>query len=715
MNEYRVQGLSCGGCALRLQQEIERLQHGEDAKLSFASGKLTVSSEISMDAVRKILRSDGASIIEPQAGEYGRSERHHHDGAEGHSHDHAHDHAHGHAHAHGSGMFGGALRTVAVAAILYAAALVADSYANQIYAVLLYAAAAIISGYTTFAKGLKNLLRLRFTMDTLMTIALVGAAAIGEWKEAAFVAILFGLNEYLEGLGMERARKSMDALLKATPKNALKLDNGRELMIPIDELRVGDTVRVKAGEMIPSDGIITEGSSEVNEAAITGESLPLDKQAGNEVYGGSINGSGMLHIRIEKAYVDSSLANILHLVEEAQETKTPTELFINRFAAYYTPGIMILAALVAAIPPLLFGKDWIASLYEGLSVLIVGCPCALILASPVAIVSGIARAARHGILVKGGVFLEQLGKLDTIAFDKTGTLTKGEPHVARTVEWDDQLLRIAGAIEQASSHPLAKAVMREVEARKTEIPAPQEIKTKAGSGVEASIDGSIYYLGNEKAMSHLQWTEEQLSAMEALKSEGLTLVIVADEHKALGLFGIQDEIRPESAGMIRSLHALGIKRTVMLTGDHERTAAKVAGEVGVTSYESSLLPQDKVERVKELGDKAAMIGDGMNDAPALAAASLGIAMGKGTASAVETADIVLMQDHIGKLPEAISIAKKVNRVIRINIGAALGLKLIALLLTIPGWLTLWIAVLSDMGATILVTLASLTLLIERRK
>ncbi|WP_053374222.1 heavy metal translocating P-type ATPase [Paenibacillus sp. FJAT-27812] len=712
MNEYRIKGLSCGGCALRMEEEIKQLEHGDDAKLSYNSGKLTVNPQISMVEVRKILKSDNAYI--ESSAESNTEHNHNHHDHDGHTHD-GHDHGHDHSHEDGNGKM---LKLLITSGVVYVAALLLDGVLDKQAVIILYVLATIISGYTTFFRGLKNLFKLKFNIDTLMTIALIGAVAIGEWKEATLVAILFGLNELLEGYGMEKARRSMEALLQVAPKEALKLDNGQEVIVPISSLQVGDFVKIKPGEKIPSDGTVTDGKSSVNEAAITGESLPVEKESGEPVFGGSINNEGLLVVRIDKAYKDSSLAKILHLVQEAQETKTPTELFINKFAKYYTPLIMLVAALVMLVPPLLFQGDWMTWLYQGLSVLIVGCPCALILSSPIAIVSGITRNARNGVLVKGGVFLEQLGKIDTLAFDKTGTLTKGEPHVAQLEAYEEELFfQVAGAIEKSSSHPLAKAIMKEIDSRSIIVPEPDEIQTLTGRGIKAQVNGQTYWLGNEKSIAHIAVPSPIQSRIEQLKDEGLTLVLVADEQQILGMFGIADEIREESRSVIAALHKLGITSTVMLTGDHQKTAAKVASAVGVSEFYGSLLPEDKVKRIKELSanHKVAMIGDGINDAPALASAQLGIAMGKGTDSAIETADIVLMQDHLGKLPEAVSIAKKVNRVIRFNIVVSLGLKVIALLLTIPGWLTLWIAILSDMGATVFVTLVSLTLLIEGKK
>nr|WP_062496911.1 heavy metal translocating P-type ATPase [Paenibacillus sp. 32O-W] len=755
MKEYRVKGLSCGNCAQELERQIRQLPFGDSASLCYNSGKLTIDSRIEMKRVAAILKSDGAFLVSNDGGGAAaavaacscendvhrhdtagndRSHDHAHDHV--HEHDHGHDHVHdhaeaqrhdeGHEHHHEHGAGNRMLRWLIFSAVLYAAALaiplLAGSGAEGSAAVgagvsaALYLLSIALSGYRTFLRGIRNLVRLRFNIDTLMSIALIGAVAIGEWKEATLVALLFGVNELLEGYGMEKARRSMEAILQAAPKEAVRLEGGRERIVPIAALAANDTVVVKPGGKIPSDGTIVHGASSVNEAAITGESMPVEKNAGDFVYGGSINNEGLLHVRIDRPYRDSSLAKILHLVEEAQETKTPTELFINRFARYYTPLIIAVALVVFLAPPLLFGGDWMTWLYQGLAVLIVGCPCALILSSPIAIVSGIARSARDGILIKGGVFLEQLGKLDTIAFDKTGTLTKGEPHVVRTVVYDEErFYDVAAAIESTSSHPLAKAVLKETSRLGVVPRTPDRVETLSGRGIVAAIDGTDYYAGNETGVGQLALSEKEQADIAAMKAEGLTIVLVADGSKLLGMFGIADEIREESRQTIAELHRRGI-RTVMLTGDHRQTAEKVARAVGVDEFYGGLLPEDKVARVKELAarGKVGMIGDGINDAPALASAHLGIAMGKGTDSAIETADIVLMQDHLGKLPEAVSVSRKVNRIIRFNIAVSLGLKLLALLLTIPGWLTLWIAILSDMGATVFVTLVSLTVLLPGR-
>nr|WP_216367546.1 cation-translocating P-type ATPase [Anoxybacillus sp. EFIL] len=676
--------MTCANCARALEEQIQSLPYGEGATLSYNSGKLRVNERVNLEKVRAILATDGAYMVEDEKSQRKRNPL---------------------------------LYLVGTSIFLFVMAFLLERFTgNEV--VSIYIIATALSGYKTFIKGLKNIVRFRFNMDTLMTIALIGAFGIGEWKEATVVAILFGINEYLEGLGMERARRSLDMLLKQVPKEAIVICNGQTRVVSIDSLQVGDVVLVRPGEKIPSDGVVIQGKSSVNEAAITGESMPIEKETGMSVYGGSVNNEGMLHVQITKQYKDSSLSKILHLVQEAQETKTPLELFIQRFAKYYTPFIMVVALFVMTIPPLSFGVPWHDALYQGLAVLIVGCPCALILSSPIALLAGMARNARKGVLVKGGVHLETLGRVRTIAFDKTGTITKGKPHVTDVIAYIDEneLLRIAASLESASSHPLAQAIVQKAKQHDISYKQPEQMETRTGSGIEGKIDGKRYRIGNERMFDQQDLSEQIQKDAEKLKSEGKTIVFLADEQHVLGLFGIADEVREESKEVMKQLHRIGIRRTVMLTGDHEKTAQQVAKQVGVTDVFAQLVPEQKVEKIKQLmkDDIVAMVGDGMNDAPALAHAHVGIAMGKGTDSAIETADVVLMQDHLGNLPEAIAIARRVNRTIRLNIAVALGLKAMALLLTIPGWLTLWIAILSDMGATIFVSVLSLLILWEKR-
>ncbi|MGG6431668.1 heavy metal translocating P-type ATPase [Anoxybacillus sp. D401a] len=685
MKEYQVKGLTCANCARALEEQIQSLPYGEGATLSYTSGTLRINEHVDLENVRAILATDGAYIEDDEQSSKKRNPL---------------------------------LYFISTSIVLFIIALLFERFNIGNVIVVIYMIATALSGYKTFIKGLKNVIHFRFNMDTLMTIALIGAFGIGEWKEATVVAILFGINEYLEGLGMERARRSLQMLLQQAPKEALVIFNGQMRIVSVDSLQVGDVVLVRPGEKIPSDGIVVQGKSSVNEAAITGESMPIEKEVGMNVYGGSVNNEGMLHVQITKQYKDSSLSKILRLVQEAQEAKTPLELFIHRFAKYYTPFIMIVSLLVMTIPPLWLGVPWHDSLYQGLAVLIVGCPCALILSSPIALLAGMTRNARKGVLVKGGVHLETLGRVRTIAFDKTGTITKGKPHVTDVIAYIDEheLLHIAASLESVSSHPLAQAIIKKAKQHDIPYKQPEQIETRTGSGVEGKVDGKWYRIGNEQMVGERYVSEQIEKDAEKLKNEGRTIIFVADEHRILGLFGVADEIREESKEVIQQLHRIGIRRTVILTGDHEKVARQVAEQVGVTNTFAQLLPEQKVEKIKELmkNDTVAMVGDGMNDAPALAHAHVGIAMGKGTDSAIETADVVLMQDHLEKLPEAITIARQVNRTIRLNIAIALGLKAIALLLTIPGWLTLWIAILSDMGATIFVSLFSLLILWEKR-
>lgn len=717
--EFRVEGLSCANCAREMQEEIQRLEHGKDASLLYNSGRLLINPAVDLKQVERILKRDGAALVLPNpssadgAAAIAASEAVSQESAE------LGNTSEPHEHESRLGIW-----LLVISAVIYGGTFVLDM-PNAVQ-IACYLTAMVLSGYTTFLRGLRNLLRLKFNMDTLMTVALTGAVMIGEWKEATLVAILFGLNELLEGYGMSRARRSLSALLDAAPKEAMVVQDGRETIVPIAQLKANDVVLVRAGEKIPSDGTVLEGTSAVNEAAITGESIPVTKQPGMTVFGGSINTEGLLHIRIDKPYEDSSLAKIMHLVQEAQDKKTPTELFIDRFAKWYTPAIMILAALVVLAPPLLFGQPWMKWIYEGLAILIVGCPCALVLSSPIALVSGMTRCARLGVLVKGGVHLEQLGKLDAIAFDKTGTLTKGQPEVQREIAYVPQrFYAVAAALERGSLHPLAAAVVRYVAARTDGAQRgdgwaqPAGLVTLPGVGVSAEVDGVRCFVGSEALLAQLSLGDEERARVAAdlarLKAEGLTVVLAAESARVLGLFGLADELRPEAPDVVRALHRAGVARTVMLTGDHAAAAQAIADRSGVSEWHAGLLPEQKVEHIQALAGRGtvAMVGDGINDAPALAAADLGIAMGQGTDSAVETADIVLMQDHLGHLPRAIRIARRAGRIVAWNIGLSLALKLIALLLTIPGWLTLWVAVMSDMGATVLVTLLGLTILLGK--
>jgi Cd2+/Zn2+-exporting ATPase len=575
----------------------------------------------------------------------------------------------------------------------------------------------LIGGYPVALKGLRNLPRLNFDMNVLMTIAITGALLIGEWKEAAVVAFLFAVSEMLESYSMEKARQSIRSLMELSPREATVIRNGQEVRVPVEEVNVGDILIVKPGEKISLDGIILEGATSVNEAPITGESMPVEKEPGDTVYAGTLNQQGAFHMRATKRAEDTTLARIIQLVEKAQGERAPSQAFVDRFAKVYTPLIILMAVGIALIPPLLFGGNWNHWVYEALALLVVACPCALVISTPVAIVSAIGAAARNGVLIKGGVYLEEIGRLKAIAFDKTGTLTMGKPEVTDILpagrQKEEELLRLAASLEARSEHPLARAVIQRADEREVPYAPAQSFYAVPGKGAEGEIDGIRYWIGKprwaeEKGLS----TEALTMQISALQKQGKTVMLLGSEKEILGLIAVADPVRPQSHAAIHQLKQNGIK-TRMLTGDNRNTAAAIAQQVGADDYEAELLPEEKLQQVRHLHQRhgtVAMVGDGINDAPALAAATVGIAMGgAGTDTALETADVVLMGDDLLKLPFAIRLGRRAVRVIRQNIAFALGTKLLAVLLVFPGWLTLWIAILADMGATILVTLNGMRL------
>jgi Zn2+/Cd2+-exporting ATPase len=589
--------------------------------------------------------------------------------------------------------------------------------------ILAFLAAILIGGYSLFKVGLKNLVKLQFDMKTLMTIAIIGAAIIGEWSEGAVVVILFAISEALEKYSMDKARASIRSLMDIAPKEALIKRNDKEMLIHVEDIIVGDIMLVKPGQKIAMDGLVINGNSSVNQAAITGESVPVEKQVNDEVFAGTLNEEGMLEVKVTKRVDDTTISKIIHLVEEAQAERAPSQAFVDRFAKYYTPTIMLVAALVAVIPPLLFSADWSVWVYQGLAVLVVGCPCALVVSTPVSIVTAIGNAARNGVLIKGGIYLEETGALKAIAFDKTGTLTKGVPvvtdfEVISDITDHNQILSIIATLEYRSQHPLAAAIIKRAEQEGLPFKGLEvrEFSSITGKGIKGTVEGMTYYIGSPK------WLEELLKGLNqevqghilTMQNQGKTVMVIGTDKEVKALVAVADEVRETSRTVIQKLHALGIKKTIMLTGDNQGTAKAIGSQVGVSEVQSELLPQDKLDFIKQLRQeygKVAMVGDGINDAPALAAATVGVAMGgAGTDTALETADIALMGDDLRKLPFTIKLSRKALQIIKQNITFSIVIKLIALLLVIPGWLTLWIAIFADMGATLLVTLNSLRLL-----
>jgi Cd2+/Zn2+-exporting ATPase len=584
-----------------------------------------------------------------------------------------------------------------------------------------YAAAILIGGYSLFIRGFKNLSRLNFDMNTLMTVAISGAAIIGEWGEGATVVILFAISEALERYSMDKARQSIESLMDITPKEALIRRDNNEMTVHVEDIQVGDIMIVKPGQKLAMDGIVIKGISTINQAAISGESVPVTKSINDEVFAGTLNGEGLLEVKVTKRVEDTTLSKIIHLVEEAQAERAPSQVFVDKFARYYTPVVIVLASLIAIIPPLLFEGDWSKWVYQGLAVLVVGCPCALVVSTPVAVVTAIGNAAKNGVLIKGGIHLEEAGALRVIAFDKTGTLTKGVPVVREIIALDgneNELIAITAAIEKGSQHPLASAIMRKAEEKGCNFNEVlvEDFHSITGKGVRAKVNKVMYYVGNLNLFEEMHQTIESAikEKITRMQTEGKTVIVLGTENKILALIAVADEIRESSKEVIRELHQAGIEKTVMLTGDNQRTAEAIGKEVGVSEIKAGLLPEDKLNFIKKLRadhQNVAMVGDGVNDAPALAAATVGVAMGgAGTDTALETADIALMSDDLSKLPYTIKLSRKALAIIKQNISFSLAIKVMALLLVIPGWLTLWIAIFADMGATLIVTLNSLRLL-----
>ncbi|GAA0854352.1 cadmium transporter [Paenibacillus glucanolyticus] len=703
-NVYRVEGFTCANCAGKFENNVKQLPGVQDAKVNFGASKISVYGDTTIEELEKAGAFENLKVAPEKAqreaiGDSNKEEKE---------------------------PFYKKHSTLLNAALLIVfgyLSLIVNGEENLITS-LLFAASIVIGGFSLFKVGFKNLMRFEFDMKTLMTVAIIGAAVIGEWAEGAIVVILFAISEALERFSMDRARQSIRSLMDIAPKEALVRRNGQEMMIHVDDIALGDIMIVKPGQKIAMDGVVVSGYSAVNQAAITGESVPVEKKVDDDVFAGTLNEEGLLEVKVTKLVDDTTIAKIIHLVEEAQGERAPSQAFVDKFAKYYTPIIMIVAALVAVIPPLLFGGDWTTWIYQGLSVLVVGCPCALVISTPISIVSAIGNAAKKGVLIKGGVYLEEMGALKAIAFDKTGTLTKGVPvvtdfNVLNKAANEKELLSIITALEYRSQHPLASAIMRKAEESSISYSdiTVEDFSSITGKGIKGSVNGTTYYIGNPKLFKELptvQFTPDQEQLVSSLQNQGKTAMIVGTEKDILAVIAVADEVRDSSMGVIQKLHQLGIKKTIMLTGDNKGTATAIAGSVGVSDVQAELLPQDKLDYIKQLRSEygnVAMVGDGINDAPALAASTVGIAMGgAGTDTALETADVALMGDDLRKLPFAIKLSRNALSIIKQNITFALVIKLIALLLVIPGWLTLWIAILSDMGATLLVALNGLRLM-----
>ncbi|ELV2768280.1 Zn(II)/Cd(II)/Pb(II) translocating P-type ATPase ZntA [Enterobacter cloacae] len=547
-----------------------------------------------------------------------------------------------------------------------------------------------------------------FAIETLMSVAAIGALFIGATAEAAMVLLLFLIGERLEGWAASRARKGVSALMALKPETATRVAGNERQTVAINALRPGDVIEVAAGGRLPADGTLLTATASFDESALTGESIPVERTAGEKVPAGATSVDRLVQLTVLSEPGDSAIDRILKLIEEAEERRAPVERFIDRFSRIYTPAIMLVALLVTIVPPLFFGAPWEGWIYKGLTLLLIGCPCALVISTPAAITSGLAAAARRGALIKGGAALEQLSQVQQVAFDKTGTLTVGKPQVTGVYPQDigeDELLALAAAVEQGSTHPLAQAIVREAQPRGLAIPTATAQRALVGSGIEADIDGKKVLIVAAGKSSN--------SEVEALEQTGQTVVTVMQDGVAKGMLALRDTLRDDAKEAVAALHQLGVQG-VILTGDNPRAAAAIAGELGL-DFKAGLLPADKVSAVTELNSHAplAMIGDGINDAPAMKASTIGIAMGSGTDVALETADAALTHNRLTGLAQMISLARATRANIRQNISIALGLKGIFLVTTLLGITGLWLAVLADTGATVLVTANALRLL--RRK
>jgi Cd2+/Zn2+-exporting ATPase len=579
----------------------------------------------------------------------------------------------------------------------------------------------ILAGlYLVLPKAWRALVTLRPDMNLLMSIAVVGAIAIGEWFEGAAVAFLFSLSLLLESWSIGRARRAIASLMDLTPPVAhLRGDSGEVRDVVPAEVPVGSTLMIRPGEKIPLDGEVIVGNSDVNQAPITGESVPVEKLVGSKLFAGTINGDGLLEMRSTKAAEDTTLARIIQMVGDAGSKRAPSEKWVEKFAAVYTPVVMAVALLMLLIPTLLLGQPWSVWIYRSLVLLVIACPCALVISTPVSVVASLAAAARNGVLVKGGVFIELPGKLVAIAMDKTGTLTKGAPEVIDVVPMnghdEEELLTRAGALELNSNHPLARAIVNETKKRGMTMLPAESFETIQGKGATGVIDGKTYWLGSHRYLEQRgQETPEVRQQLEAMQEAGRTVVVIGNDEHVCGFITLADAIRDETREAINTLHQVGIKRIVMLTGDNEGTAKAIGKESGIDEVHAELLPEDKVAEVEELVSRyehVAMIGDGVNDAPALARASLGLAMGAaGSDAAIETADIALMSDDLSKLPWLIEHSRRTLSVIRQNIWFSLAIKALFVVLTLAGVASLWAAIAADMGASLLVIANGLRLL-----
>jgi len=731
---YRVTGMDCGSCAAKVETALRRVEGVHAVAVSVPGGTVTVTHEPSV-AAKSVTQPmaalgygvgpgeilGGAGAAPETAGDGGCC-------GHGHHHDHGEDKDkhQGHAHIHDepagdSPWWAGPKARLTIAsgialALAYALGLAVPAAEPWAFPL------AMLVGLVPTARRAFAAARTGtpFSIETLMTIAAVGAVVIGAAEEAAMVVFLFLVGELLEGLAAGRARASIRGLTKLVPDTALLERDGQATeTVPAASLTVGSVILVRPGDRVAADGVILAGSSALDEAPVTGESVPRRKGEGDSVFAGTINTDGVLRVRVSSAARDNTIARVVRLVEEAQESKAPTERFIDRFSRYYTPGVVALATLVAVLPPLVAGGSWDEWIYKGLAILLIGCPCALVISTPAAIAAGLSSGARQGLLLKGGAALEVLARITTVAFDKTGTLTEGKPKVTDVIAFESarsesEILGLAAALESGSSHPLAKAILAAASERAVAVPAATGMAALAGKGVGGTVGGRAVTLASPQAAGPLD--AAQAERVAALNGAGKTVSVLLVDGQPAGLLAMRDELRADAMAGVAALKAAGIG-SIMVTGDNARTAQAAAGALGIPAH-AELLPEDKQRILRDLqakGERVAKVGDGINDAPALAAADIGIAMGGGTDVALETADAAALHGRVGDVAAMVALSRRTMANIRQNIAVALGLKAVFLVTTILGVTGLWPAILADTGATVLVTANALRLLSARHR
>jgi len=716
---FRVQGMDCASCVSKIETAVKRIDGVEAARVGLQSETLTVelAATAAREAVEKAVRGLGYRVSGIDGDAIARS-LHDEPSADDHKH---HDHA-GHDHAsaghsdHGEAIDGAWWSSSQGRFVIASGAVLAIAYlAHLVYPAgtqVMFLAAAVVGAFPVARRAFAALRAGSFfTIEMLMTIAVVGAVAIGAAEEAAIVVFLFAVGELLEGVAAGRARSGIRALAKIAPQTAMLETDGGVVEMPVAGIKVDDIIVVRPGDRVPSDGVIVSGRSALDESALTGESMPRSRGEGDLVLAGSINAEAVLRVRVEKPAGDTLIARVVRLVEEAADAKAPSERFIERFARWYMPLICLLALAVAILPPVVWLEPWNVWVYRALTLLLIGCPCALVISTPASIASALAAGARRGLLVKGGGVLEAIGKVQSIAFDKTGTLTAGRPVVTDVYALgsarEEDMLRLAAAVEAHSSHPLALAIVAAAQGRNISFTGV-ESEVLAGKGVRGLVDGRSMTVG---APGRLGVTDRDvLDRAAAFEAQGKSVSVVLDGKVPLGLVALRDEPREDAIAGVRAVKDLGIT-PIMLTGDNRANAEAVGKIVGM-EVRAELLPEDKLAVIREKREAGgiAKVGDGVNDAPALAAATVGIAMGSGTDVALEAADAAVLNNRITDVAALVQLSRRTMAVIRQNVALALGLKAVFLVTTIVGMTGLWIAILADTGATVLVTANALRLL-----